>query len=177
MVKGLNFLKITAILGLLLPSCGYVPAYGGTRPSARLSVVAAPSRVAEGGAFAAVLAGVRQELSRAGVLNSGSEYPRVVVELVRLDERGTGQLEQGNNWALARGTIVGLTARAWVEEKPSEAVRDTGDIRRTSSYDTKPNSTDDLISRDAALESTGRHLGEALARRILGEVEVTQEPM
>jgi hypothetical protein len=101
----------------------------------------------------------------------------VVVELVRLDERGTGQLEQGNSWALARGTIVGLTARAWVEEKPSEAVRDTGDIRRTNSYDTKPNSTDDLISRDAALESTGHHLGEALARRILGEVEVTQEPM
>jgi hypothetical protein len=100
-----------------------------------------------------------------------------VVELVRLDERGTGPLVQGNSWALARGTLVGITARAWVEEKPSEAVRDTGDVRRTSSYDTKSNTTDDLISRDATLETIGRQLGEALGRRILGEVEVTQEPM
>jgi hypothetical protein len=100
-----------------------------------------------------------------------------MVELLRLDERGIGQLQQMSGFALARGTLVGITARAWVEEKPSEAVRDTGDVRRTSSFDTASNATNDLVTRESALEAAGRATGVALGRRILGEIEVTQEPM
>lgn len=168
---------VLSCLGLILSSCGYHPAYGGTRPTARLSVVAAPSRVPEGAVLAAILSGLRQELSRAGVLGSGNAYPRVVVEFVRLDERGTAPSQQPEGWALARGTLVGVTARAWVEQTPSEVARDTGDVRRTTSYETAPNATRDLVTRDIALESAARSVGEALGRRVLGEVEVTQEPM
>jgi hypothetical protein len=73
--------------------------------------------------------------------------------------------------------LVGVTARAWVEERPSEADRDTGDVRRTAAFDTASSATIDLITRDTALESAGRATGTALGRRILGEIEVTQEPM
>ncbi|HEY5958254.1 MAG TPA: hypothetical protein VIV60_16935 [Polyangiaceae bacterium] len=161
--------------------CGYHPAYGGPRPSGRLTVVAAPSRAPEGGALAALLSGVRGELSRAGVLAPGSAYPRLVVELVRVDERGTAQtlLRQadGNQLPIASGALVGVTARAWVESEPSRVERDSGDIRRTAAFGTEANAGLDAATREAALQSAGRATGEAIGRRVLGEVEVTQEPM
>jgi len=177
-------LAALAVVSTLLGDigCGYQPAYGGTRPEGRLTVVAAPSRAPEGGALSAILAGLRGELSRAGVLTSGAEYPRVVVELVRVDERGIGQAQTAlaaaaNGGALARGTLVGVTARAWVEEKPNSAMRDTGDIRRTVSFGVESSTSADLTTREVALEAAGRATGAALGRRVLGEVEVTQEPM
>ncbi|MGC4065839.1 MAG: hypothetical protein QM784_14550 [Polyangiaceae bacterium] len=175
------------LLGLTGASgCGYRPAYGGARPSGRLTVVAAPTRVPEGGALAALLSGLRGELSRAGVLGPGSGYPRVVVEFVRLDERGAGPQVQREltsaSWALARGTVVGVTARAWIEEGPSLVVRDTGDVRRTTSYDapglgSASQTTMEVTSREAAIESAATATGAALGRRVLGEIEVTQEPL
>jgi hypothetical protein len=171
-------------VGLLAAAtaCGYHPAYGGTRPTVRLSVAAAPSRAPEGGALAAVLAGLRGELSRAGVLASGSTYPRVLVELVRVDERGTSQTlapaqEGGGVLPLASGALVGVTARAWVENSDSRVERDTGDVRRTGAFGSAANSGLDAARREAALSLAGRATGEALGRRIMGEVEVLQEPM
>jgi hypothetical protein len=163
-------------------SCGYQAAYGGARPAARLTVVAAPSRVPESGALAAIMSGLRGELSRAGVLASGTGYPRAVVEFVRLDERGSGPSQNhgslvAGNWALARGSLVGVTARAWVEESEGRVTRDTGDIRRTSGHATEASETRELMARDAALDAAGQATGAALGRRLLGEIEVTQEPM
>jgi hypothetical protein len=106
----------------------------------------------------------------------------VVVEFVRLDERGIGQLPQnslsgGRDWALARGALVGVTARAWVEESATAVLRDTGDVRRTVSFESSSSGERELIARESALEAAGRATGTALGRRILGEVDVTQEPM
>jgi hypothetical protein len=161
--------------------CGYHAAYGGTRPSTRLSVVAAPSRAPEAGALAAVLAGLRGELSRAGVLGSSNGYPHVVVELVRVDERGTAQtLTQQPSGGLlpsASGALVGVTARAWVEVDASHVEHDTGDVRRTSAFGSAVNPGFDAAVREAALSAVGQATGEALGRRIMGEVEVAQEPM
>jgi hypothetical protein len=151
-----------------------------------LTVIAAPTRVPEGSALAALLSGLRGELSRAGVLGSGNSYPRVVVEFVRVDERGGGPQVQreltGAPWALARSTLVGVTARAWVEESPTVVLRDTGDVRRTTSYEapglgSPSQRVSELASREAALDAAARATGAALGRRVLGEIEVTQEPM
>jgi hypothetical protein len=166
----------------VVPACGYHPAYGGNRPSVRLSVAVAPSRSPESGAFAAVLAGLRGELSRAGVLASGRGYPRVLVELVRVDERGTSQTlvgpqDGGAALPLASGGLVGVTARAWVENGDSRVERGTGDVRRTATFGSAANSGLDSARREAALSVAGRATGEALGRRIMGEVEVGQEPM
>lgn len=169
---------VLGILAIALGGCGYRPAYGGTRPEARLAVLAAPSRAPEGGALAGVLSGLRGELSRAGVLGPGTGYPRVVVELVRVDERGVGQALRGNaTWAMARGTHVGVTARAWIEEGPSKVTRDSGDVRRTVTFATATGALEDWATREGALSEAGRATGAAIGRRVLGEIEVTQEPM
>lgn len=172
---------LMAILLMTCGACGYQPAYGGTRPTVRLSVMAAPSRSPESGALVAVLGGLRRELSRAGVLAADDGYPRVVVELVRVDERGTAQTlvaqPGGSELPLASGALVGVTARAWVETADHRVDRDTGDVRRTSGFASTAGSSLDTVRREAALDSAGRATGEAIGRRIMGEVEVAQEPM
>ncbi len=164
-----------------LTACGYHAAYGAARPATRLAVVAAPSRAPEAGALAAVLGGLRGELSRAGVLGRGSGYPRVVVELVRVDERGTAQtLSQpagGLELPAASGALVGVTARAWVQSAPAQVERDTGDVRRTSAFGSAGNPGLDAARRESAMDLAGQATGEALGRRIMGEIEPTQEPM
>lgn len=170
------------VLAFLASSCGYRPAYGGTRPEVRLTVVAAPSRAPEAGALAAVLTGLRAELSRSGALTSGSGYPRAVVELVRVEERGTAQTlaptaTGSPNLPLASGALVGVTARAWVEIAPGQVDRDTGDVRRTAAFGSSSNLGLDGARREAALSAAGHATGEALGRRVMGEIEAAQEPM
>jgi len=169
-----------ALVGLT--ACGYRPAYGGTRPAVRYSVAAAPARSPESGALVAVLEGLRGELSKSGVLGPDTGYPRVVVELVRVDERGTAQSlsiqpNSGVELPIASGSLVGVTARAWVEGGPKIVERDTGDVRRTSAFGSAGSPILDAARREAAMNNAGRATGTALGRRVLGEIEVAQEPM
>jgi len=168
-------------LTLLLAQCGYAPAYGGKRPSAQLTVASASSLVPESGALAAVLSGLRQELSRAGALRPGTAYPRAVVELLRVDERAAGMAVQPGAPAaspLGRGSEVAVTARAWVEQAPgAHPYRETGDVRRTTTVGATTSLALDAAAHDAALESAGLSAGQALGRRLLGEVEPTLEPL
>jgi hypothetical protein len=180
MRRTLGVLAVGVLVGST--ACGYHAAYGGTRPATRLTVTAAPSRAPESGALAAVLEGLRGELSRAGVLGPGSGYPRVVVELVRIDERGTAQSltpqpNGGVELPAASGALVGVTARAWVETTPSRVERDTGDVRRTSAFGSASDPGLDAARREAALNAAGHETGEAIGRRVMGEIEVAQEPM
>ena len=166
---------------VLLTQCGYAPAYGGERPQQQLTVTAAPSLAPESGALASVLRGVRQELSRAGALRAGSSYPRAVVELLRVDERAAGmavQPGQPSGAPLARGSLVGVTARAWVVESPSaKPYRDTGDVRRVATVMSGASLSSDVANHDGAVELAAAGVGKALGRRLLGEVEPSLEPL
>jgi len=155
--------------------CGYQAAYGGTRPEGRLSVAAAAPKVAYAEVVAAAIAGARDELSRAGVLSPGNGYPRLVVEVVRVDEwpRGISALRSGaadRLLPLARASTVAVVGRAWVIEAEGRApIRDTGDVRRSDTYASEPAATADAVQFSTAASSAGRKVGRALARRVLGE--------
>jgi len=168
-------------LALSIWQCGYAPAYGGERPTQQLTVNAAPSLVPESGALAAVLSGLRQELSRAGALRPGSGYPQAVVELLRVDERSAGiavQAGQPSAVPLARGALVGVTARARVFEGPgAEPFRDTGDVRRVATASSETSLVDDAWGHDDAVQLAAVSVGKALGRRLLGEVEPSMEPL
>ena len=167
------------LLGLLLASCGYGPVYGGARPDTRLSVHAAPPKIPDVGASQAVLAGARSELSSAGVLASSGGYPRLVIELSRVDERSLGILADstGNDaQPLARGSAIGVVGRAWVEEAPGAAPsRDTGDMRRAERFASGLDRVTDSRRDEAAIAAASRRLGRALARRVLGYPEPADE--
>ena len=167
-------------LGSLI-GCGYQPAYGGSRPEARLTVSAAPARVPRADAVQAVLAGARRRLARAGVLAPGNAYPRMVVEVLRIDEAASGVARaadaSGEALPLARGSRVAVLGRAWVVERAGATPsRDTGDMRRIEHHATEIDARLEAERHDDAVRAAGRKLGESLAGRILGEPEPAMEP-
>ncbi len=154
----------------LCTSCGYRSLNGShDAPESRLAISAAPLRVSEPFALEAALAGARSELGRAGALKS-SGYPRLVVELVRVDEVSAGVQAIGGQ-PLAGGTRIAVVARGWVEPAsgaPPE--RDTGDLTRVEGMATTT-AAEDAQRRVAAVRGAAREAGRAIGRRVLGEPE------
>lgn len=179
--------RAVANLGMMLAGttfpvgCGYEPVYGGARPQVRLTVHAAPASAPNAEAVAAVVNGARRSLSAAGVLRPGEGYPRVLIEVVRVDEQAAGMVavdRDGQQTPSARGSSVAVVARAWVEEfehAPHE--RDTGDVRRSATFASGETASEDELRYEAALRSVGHAVGQSLGRRILGEPEPTLAPL
>jgi hypothetical protein len=162
------------ISAALLCSCGYRPLYGGEAPE-RFAVVGAAPLVADASVVAEVEAGVRAGLSRAGALRSGEGYPRVVVEVLRIDGSSAGIADVAGS-PLARGTELGVVARAWIErERAGEPMRDTGDVRTLEVSSAASDARLESLRQADALRAAGRRLGERLARRILGEPDAPDD--
>lgn len=171
-----------AVLLLWSGACGYRAVYSGEEPAERLSVVSGKHQVAELEAIEGVLGGVRAELSKNGALGSGTTLPRAVVEVLRVDELPSGIVAPdppgGSRRPIARGMLLGVTARAWVEEGPSGSpVVDTGDVRRVAAAQSSETLKVDSAVRRSAIRAAAREVGESLARRLLGEAEPAVEPM
>lgn len=166
-----------------LGSCGYAPAYqAATKERERFSVTAAPHKVPQMDVVQMVLAGVRAELSRAGAARPGAGYPRVVVEVLRVDERSSGIAAVRPNPAagpvpMARGSTIAVLARAWIERAAGSSERDTGDMSRVENYGADADTELEVVNHDQALRSAARRLGHALGRRILFEPEPNTDPM
>lgn len=155
---------------LLCTSCGYRSLNANhDTPDSRLAVTPAPLRSPQGFALEAAVAGARLELGRAGALKS-SGYPRLVVELVRVDESSAG-IAAVADAPLARGSAVSVVVRGWVESSfEATPERDTGDVRRVERVATTAVGADSQRNAQAVREAA-RAAGEALARRVLGEPE------
>ena len=184
-------------LAASIAGCGYHPVYGpgSAAEGARFCVVGVSPLVADTAAVAEVEAGLRQELARAGALRSGGGYPRVVVEVLRMDEMSEGIAAvpggtRGTEIAgtpirpplplapLARGTRVGVLARAWIEPSAGAArERETGDMRTTDVRRAESDPRLEALRQDDAARAAARRLGARLARRILGEPETSDEGM
>ncbi len=176
-LKLLCFTLTIAALGS--SGCGYRSAYA-PASSPRLSVAAAPMKTPHFEALEAALSGVRAGLSQAGSLEPGSGFPRVVVEVLRVDELPTGIAASGEGQSppLARGSAVGVVARAWIVEGPTKKpVNDTGDVRRVESVAQGAEPMASEYAYASAVRSAARRVGEALARRILGAAEPGTDPM
>jgi hypothetical protein len=162
--------------GRVLGGCGYHAVYSDQAPSGTLSVAAATSGVPDAEVVQEVLGGLRAELAHSGVLRAGQAYPRVVVEVVRVDERGSGIAAAGDT-PLARGSRVGVVARAWVEDRPGAPGRDTGDVRRTADSASGASASSDTLQVREALRAAARDAGRALAQRLLGQPVGPEEPL
>jgi hypothetical protein len=184
-----------AALGLLCAACGYHAVYGGA-DGERVHVVLARSVVADAVAAGEVVSGVREELAREGALAAGDGYPRVEVEVTRIDEASDAIAAasggQGGPVPVARATDVGVVARAWMVRTPGGAAeRDTGDVRalvlegatrvndETGGAVAAPSAVD-ALRHDDAVRAAARLAGVRLARRILGrpapEVDSLDDP-
>ena len=174
-------MRWAAPLVLLLAGCGYQPMFGGTPPSATLSVAPARS-VAWPRALEAALAGARSELSRLGALGDDGDYPMLMLELTRVDELASAisaRAWRGDGRApAARGSVVAVTGRAWVlETRDAAPTSDTGDVRRVARHSAGPDTLRESFAHDDALDAAARELGASLARAALGVPEPGVEPL
>ncbi len=159
---------------LQISACGYSPLY--SAPSGeRLSVALVGARTGDAITSDEVVAGVRDALAKEGALAPGSTYPRVEVEVLRVDEtsEGIAAVETpGGHVPRARATEVGVVARAWIARDASGSHEaDTGDLRSLD-VAAAPSEGDSLsaeaMRHDDALRATARRLGQRLALRVLG---------
>ena len=189
----LELLVLSAVLAV--SACGYRPLYGGERGDDRFSVVGASPLVADAGVVAEVEAGLRAGLARAGALRAGAGYPRVVVEVLRIDVVSEGVLAMPGGTPgvsvgglplsaraplqpLARGTRVGVLARAWIERADGASrERDTGDSRTADVMQVETDARLEALRLDDASRAAARRLGERLARQLLGEPNAADDGM
>lgn len=163
-------MKALPLLCLAL-SCGYRPVHSQGRPaSLSVSMVSAPDM-----AVATSLSeGVKLSLLRHGALRA-SGYPRVEVELLRLDETSAGIASVNEN-PRARGTSLGLVARARIVAEPGTLpVQDTGDVRVVETLGVGDSATSDQTRRGDFLRVLARRLGEKLGLMLLGYPSVRDE--
>jgi hypothetical protein len=192
-VKGARaILSVLAVAALA--ACGYRPLYA-DRADEKFAVVGATPLVADASVVAEVQAGLRAGLARGGALRGGNDFPRVVVEVLRLDTASEGisaapggmratnagglPIAPGGPLSpLARGTRVGVLARAWVERAPGAAhERETGDLRVVDVMEAEGDARLEALRLDDASRAAARRLGERLARRVLGEPEAPDDGM
>jgi hypothetical protein len=79
---------------------------------------------------------------------------------------------------IARGTRIGVLARAWVERTdggPKE--RQTGDLRAVEVMSVESDARLEALRLDDASRAAARRLGERLARRVMGEPEAPDDGM
>jgi hypothetical protein len=174
----LRFVRRALVAAALFAAggCGYRPA-AERAAGERLAVVAAPFKTPYAMAAQEVLNGAREELARAEALGSGG-FPRLVVEVVRVDELPVGIQAPGGQSPLGRGSDVGVTARAWVEAREGSPVsRDTGDMRRVETVAQGTDSVTSSVAASDAVRASARRVGRALALRTLGIPEPSIEPM
>jgi hypothetical protein len=177
----------SSLLVLACAACGYHALYGG-ETDGKLHVVLVRTAVASASASDEVVSGARDELAREGALAPGDGFPRLEIEVLRLDEAtdavAVGRDGTGAKVPSARGTEVGVVARAWiVTARGAEPTRDTGDVRALNVVGTDDPATAltgsaarrDAFRHEDALRAAARRVGERLARRVLGHPVAVDE--
>jgi len=160
---------LAAALGTL--GCGYRPIYDGG-VGHRYEVVVGGSATASFEAGQAAAAGLRSELGAAQALGHG--FPRVVVEVLRVDERSIG-VRSTDNGPLARGSEVVVVGRAQIIEVPEGPPGlDTGDMSRAAQFAAGSTPSADAAARSRAVRDAARSLGRALGRAVLGLPEPSE---
>ena len=169
-MKGL--LLSLALAGLC--GCGYHTVRGGHGSGERIAVVLVATNVTDTVASDEVVAGIRDELSSAGALASGTGYPRCEVEVLRADEASEGVSAQraqpdGPLLPSARATQIGIVARAWVvRTKDGPRERDTGDVRASDTVAVASNARAATFQQLDTLRATARRAGHRMGLRVLG---------
>ncbi|HEX2670986.1 MAG TPA: hypothetical protein VHM25_08940 [Polyangiaceae bacterium] len=173
--RQLCFCSVTGLWAVLLAGCGYHSVY--SAPSTeKLSVQVGQVLIPEPLAAQAAANGVRAELAAAGLLASGSQFPRLVLDVLRVDELSRGIHVQGGQ-PRAGGMSIALTVRGRVFRAENEDARlDTGDVRRSVQVSGDADPRVDSAAYDAALRSAAESAGRAVARAALGIPEPNDEP-
>jgi hypothetical protein len=154
--------------------CGYHSLYA-QQSAGRLSVQLGQVLVPEPGAAQAVASGARDELAAAGMLGEHSEFPRLVIDVLRVDEVSRGvRIVTGRPAAGGMSIAVVVRARVFGADSP-ESLRDSGDLRRAAQAAGDADPRLDGAAYDLALRAAAERAGRAAARAVTGIPEPSDE--
>ena len=126
-------------------------------------------------AIQAAANGARAELAAAGQLASGGQFPRLVIDVLRVDE-GSRAIHVTGGQPLAAGMSVAVVVRARVfTSSNQEPIEDTGDLRRALQLTGDADPRADGAAFDLALRGAAERAGRAAARVVLGIPEPADE--
>ncbi len=126
---------------------------------------------------AEVVRGTTGALAKEGLLRAGdaSSYPRVEVEVLRIDEAPNG-IAASAGAPLGRGHEVAVIARAVLRTEASgEGHRDTGDVRGQVFVARAPTLSRADAELDAATLAAARRAGRLLGESLAGHPIATEE--
>lgn len=172
MVFRAGFLAVSWLVVVALVSgCGYraLASHDGTGGAGpRLFVAHGPTVVPSARSADALVAAVSGRLAEANELRGGDGYPRVEVDLVRIDETVEGLASTGSS-PISQGLRVTVVGRARVVRAKGEAsALETGDMSAHVTVTSGGTSASALVLRDEASVGAARILGRRLAERVLG---------
>jgi hypothetical protein len=171
-----GFPSSRVLLAVLVAGCGYQPLYAANE-GAKLHVHLSRSLVPDAAASDEVVSGAREQLAREGALAPGDGWPRVEIEVLRIDETSDAvSAPRGQNAPLARGTEVALVARAWIAPSPgAPPEHDTGDVSAHDLVGRSDVARADLFAHEDAARAVARRVGQRLALKVLGHPIVAEE--
>jgi len=154
--------------------CGYHAVYA-SAPADRLSVGLGQLLIPDTVAAQAALNGVRAEFAAAGRLADAAAYPRVMVDVLRVDELSRAIHVEGAA-PRASGMSIGVTVRARLIEHPEqEPSSDSGDVRRAAVVTGYSDPRADRAAYELAVRAAAERAGKAAARILLGIPEPADE--
>jgi hypothetical protein len=140
-----------------------------------MSVGAGQVLVPETAAVQAALSGARAELAAAGRLASGSDFPKLALDIIRVDEVSRGIAAQAGQ-PVAGGMGIAVVVRGrFLRASDQEAVLDTGDVRRAVQLSGDADPRVDSAAYDQAVRAAAERAGRAAARIALGIPEPNDE--
>ena len=173
---------VVAVLAIVVSAvggCGYHAVYANeaSGEGAKLHVKLVRSLVPDAVAADEVVSGLRDELAQSGALAAGEGYPRVEVEVLRLDESSEGiAAPRGASGPVARGTQVAVVARAWIASAAdAPVVHDTGDMRVLDAIAVGQSAVSDSFQHADATRAAARRMGHKLALKVLGHPANSEE--
>jgi hypothetical protein len=172
--RSLCFCTTYGLCAVLAAGCGYHSVYA--QPASQpLSVQLGQILIPEPLAAQSAASGARAELAAAGLLGHDSEFPRLVIDVLRIDEVSRAiHVETGHPVAGGMSIAVVIRARVFAADG-QEATLDTGDVRRGVQDSGDPDPHVDSAARDIALRSAAERAGRAAARAALGIPEPDDE--
>ena len=171
----MRFCGIAALWVELASGCGYRSVYA-QRAGDQLSVQVGQILIPRALAAQSAASGARAELSAAGMLASGDGTPRLVIDVLRIDELSRGIHVANTGQPAASAMSIALTARGRVFKRGSqEPELDTGDLRRAVQVAGDVDPREDSSAYDEAVRAAAEQAGRAIARAALGIPEPAEE--
>jgi hypothetical protein len=157
-----------------IAGCGYQPAYAPTAGPA-ISVGIGQTLVPDVSAAQAALGAARAELAASGRLSVTPSFPRLMLDVLRVDEVSRGvHVESGQPKASGMG--VGVVVRGRLLDAPDQPpALDTGDVRRAVQLSAAGDPRTDSALHDEATRAAAERAGRAVARIALGIPEPADE--